>query len=81
MLVSKSLKSAGSKEVADGAAAYFPAVDTDIGIRRYLVAEKTVMFGNARYFVHDLYQSICYVYWEAGLGFDIISGILVNKIE
>ncbi|KAG9288191.1 hypothetical protein G9A89_020497 [Geosiphon pyriformis] len=33
---------------------------------KFLVVEKTAVSGNAHHFVHNLYQSICYIHWEDG---------------
>ncbi|KAG9291076.1 hypothetical protein G9A89_012948 [Geosiphon pyriformis] len=48
---------------------------------RFLVAKKNAVSGNARHFVHDLYQSICHVYWEAGSGFNIVPSTIIEKID
>ncbi|KAG9290018.1 hypothetical protein G9A89_010324 [Geosiphon pyriformis] len=49
--------------------------------KKFLVAENTVVSGNTHYFVHDIYQSICYAHWEAGPEYDIIPNTVTNEID
>ncbi|KAG9304014.1 hypothetical protein G9A89_005924 [Geosiphon pyriformis] len=39
----------------------------------FLVAEDTVVLGNAHHFIKDLFRSVCRTHWEAGPGCDVIS--------
>ncbi|KAG9284691.1 hypothetical protein G9A89_002922 [Geosiphon pyriformis] len=56
-------------------------VKTDVLAKRFLVTEKTAISGNVCHFARDLHQSICCVYWEAGLSFDIVPNVIVKDID
>ncbi|KAG9300762.1 hypothetical protein G9A89_023560 [Geosiphon pyriformis] len=56
---------------ADAAAgdAAFSQFSLSVGVHEhFLVAENTLMSGNACYFVQNLYRFICHAWWEAGSG-------------
>ncbi|KAG9288918.1 hypothetical protein G9A89_019540 [Geosiphon pyriformis] len=44
-----------------------------IRVREWLlITESMIMSGNACYFVRDLFKSVCWAYWKAGPGCDVI---------
>ncbi|KAG9306167.1 hypothetical protein G9A89_016071 [Geosiphon pyriformis] len=53
-----------------------------VGIRkRFMIAEKSAVSDNTCYFVRDLHQLICCAHWETGLGFDIVSNVMIREID
>ncbi|KAG9306289.1 hypothetical protein G9A89_018172 [Geosiphon pyriformis] len=48
---------------------------------RVLVAGGTVVSGNSRHFVHDIFQSVHHAHWEMSLGFQVIMGSLRLDID
>ncbi|KAG9305112.1 hypothetical protein G9A89_007752 [Geosiphon pyriformis] len=47
----------------------------------FLVAENTAILDNARYFVRDIFRSICCVHWKAGPGQDMVSVVPLQDID
>ncbi|KAG9297499.1 hypothetical protein G9A89_020901 [Geosiphon pyriformis] len=44
--------------------------------KHFLTADGSVISGNSRHFVHDIYHSVCRAHWEVGSG----SGVLVESL-
>ncbi|KAG9298233.1 hypothetical protein G9A89_002721 [Geosiphon pyriformis] len=62
--------------------AVFSRLSLPIGVQEcFLVAENTPVSGNTCHFVWDLYKSVCRVQWEAGLGHDVIPGVLIKTMD
>ncbi|KAG9304053.1 hypothetical protein G9A89_005963 [Geosiphon pyriformis] len=52
------------------------------GIREwFLVAENTVVSGNAHYFIRDIFQSVSHAYWETGPGYGVVPDELVGGVD
>ncbi|KAG9302777.1 hypothetical protein G9A89_009554 [Geosiphon pyriformis] len=49
--------------------------------KHFLVAEATVMSGNTRYFVKNMFQSICHTCWKTGPDQDVVSSNLVRCVD
>ncbi|KAG9289874.1 hypothetical protein G9A89_015454 [Geosiphon pyriformis] len=47
----------------------------------FFVANGNVISGNFRYFVCDIYHSICYTCWEVGSGSKFLADSLLSKID
>ncbi|KAG9291472.1 hypothetical protein G9A89_021891 [Geosiphon pyriformis] len=48
-------------------------MEADRFAEHFLVADDTVVLGNAHHFVRDVFRSICYACWEAGPGRNVVS--------
>ncbi|KAG9290555.1 hypothetical protein G9A89_020925 [Geosiphon pyriformis] len=48
---------------------------------KYVMACDQVVSGNARYFVWDIYRSICHVQWKAGPGSVVINKNLIVRVD
>ncbi|KAG9301092.1 hypothetical protein G9A89_012475 [Geosiphon pyriformis] len=49
--------------------------------KRLLIAESSVMSGNAHHFVRDMFKSVCHVYWKTGPGCDVIQSSLIECVN
>ncbi|KAG9297633.1 hypothetical protein G9A89_011148 [Geosiphon pyriformis] len=49
--------------------------------KHFLVAEDTFVSSNAHYFVSDIFCSVCYACWEAGLGFNVVPDAMIVHIN
>ncbi|KAG9298159.1 hypothetical protein G9A89_000036 [Geosiphon pyriformis] len=47
----------------------------------FLVADGSIIFGNSRHFVYDVYYSVCHVCWEVGSGFKFLTGSLLSEMN
>ncbi|KAG9299259.1 hypothetical protein G9A89_013907 [Geosiphon pyriformis] len=47
----------------------------------FLVADDTVVSGNAHHFVKDVFRSICHACWEAGLSWDVVSADMLGDFD
>ncbi|KAG9303576.1 hypothetical protein G9A89_018472 [Geosiphon pyriformis] len=47
----------------------------------YIIADSGVVFGNSRYFVHDIYHSICHAHWEVGSGSKFLVDSLLSEVD
>ncbi|KAG9304311.1 hypothetical protein G9A89_019873 [Geosiphon pyriformis] len=45
------------------------------------MADGSVIFGNSRYFVCDIYYLVCHVHWEVGSGSRFLAGGLLSEIN
>ncbi|KAG9293915.1 hypothetical protein G9A89_019253 [Geosiphon pyriformis] len=43
----------------------------------FIVADGSVISGNSKYFVHDIYCSVCHAHWEVGFGSKFLMGSLI----
>ncbi|KAG9302605.1 hypothetical protein G9A89_007309 [Geosiphon pyriformis] len=49
--------------------------------KHFLMAENSVVFGNACYFVRNIFCFICYARWEAGSGYDVILSAMLKNLD
>ncbi|KAG9300570.1 hypothetical protein G9A89_000751 [Geosiphon pyriformis] len=49
--------------------------------KHFLVAKNSIISGNSRHFVYDVYYSVCCVYWEIGSGSKFLPHDLTSKID
>ncbi|KAG9301002.1 hypothetical protein G9A89_018954 [Geosiphon pyriformis] len=47
----------------------------------FIVADGSVVSDNSRHFVHDIYHSVCCVYWEVGSDSKFLAGSLLFEID
>ncbi|KAG9295173.1 hypothetical protein G9A89_006154 [Geosiphon pyriformis] len=47
----------------------------------FLVANSSVVSGNSRHFVRDIYCSVCCICWEVGSGFKFLAGSLLFEVD
>ncbi|KAG9289843.1 hypothetical protein G9A89_015423 [Geosiphon pyriformis] len=45
------------------------------------VADNSVVSGNSRHFVHDIYHSICHTCWEVGSGSKFLANNLLSEVD
>ncbi|KAG9294984.1 hypothetical protein G9A89_017778 [Geosiphon pyriformis] len=48
---------------------------------RFLVADDTVVSSNACHFVRNVFRSICYAYWKAGPGWDVVLADMLGDFD
>ncbi|KAG9284013.1 hypothetical protein G9A89_022787 [Geosiphon pyriformis] len=49
--------------------------------KHFLIAEGTLVSSNARYFVRDIFHSVCHAHWEAGPGFNVVLEMMIVCIN
>ncbi|KAG9301142.1 hypothetical protein G9A89_012525 [Geosiphon pyriformis] len=47
----------------------------------FIVVDNSVVSGNSRHFVHDIYHSICHTHWEVGSGSKFLANSLLSKVD
>ncbi|KAG9289268.1 hypothetical protein G9A89_007513 [Geosiphon pyriformis] len=65
---------------ADEAAGSFYVLPVRV-CERFLVAENTVVLGNAHHFVRDLFRSVCRTHWEVGPGRNVVSVDILGNFD
>ncbi|KAG9306256.1 hypothetical protein G9A89_016160 [Geosiphon pyriformis] len=48
---------------------------------KFFVADGQTIFGNACHFICDIYYTICWAIWEAGLGADVLDSSDIQKVD
>ncbi|KAG9294280.1 hypothetical protein G9A89_021639 [Geosiphon pyriformis] len=49
--------------------------------KHFVMANGNVVSGNSRYFVHDIYCSVCYAHWKVGSGSKFLAESLISEIN
>ncbi|KAG9286511.1 hypothetical protein G9A89_014677 [Geosiphon pyriformis] len=49
--------------------------------KHFLIADGSIVSGNSRHFVHDIYYSVCCARWEVGSGSKFLAGSLLSKVD
>ncbi|KAG9299402.1 hypothetical protein G9A89_014051 [Geosiphon pyriformis] len=49
--------------------------------KHFLAADDSVVSGNARHFIHDIYYSVCHAHWKIGSGSKVLVGSLFSEVH